>query len=75
VLDEVTERMRQLVEDLLDISRLEHGLIPLRRETLNVQEVIQSVITLQEPEAQRKSLDLLWQRPMIRCLSPPTANG
>ncbi|MEO8392124.1 MAG: PAS domain S-box protein, partial [Chloroflexota bacterium] len=63
VLDEVTERMRQLVEDLLDISRLEHGLIPLRRETLNVQEVIQGVVTLQEPEAQRKSLDLLWQRP------------
>ena len=63
VLDEVTERMRQLVEDLLDISRLEHGLIPLRRQPLNVQEVIHTVVTLQEPEAQRKQLDLHWEQP------------
>ena len=63
ILDEVTERMRQLVEDLLDISRLEHGLIPLRRETINLQDVIQAVVVLQEPEAARKNLDLHWQHP------------
>ncbi len=58
ILDEVTERMRQLVEDLLDISRLEHGLIPLRRNDLSLQSVIRSVVTLQQPEAERKNLSL-----------------
>lgn len=58
ILDDVTERMRHLVEDLLDISRMEHGLIPLRREEINIQTLIQSVFTLQKPEAERKNIDL-----------------
>lgn len=58
ILDDVTERMGHLVEDLLDISRMEHGLIPLRREEINIQTLIQSVFTLQKPEAERKNIDL-----------------
>ncbi|MCC6801386.1 MAG: PAS domain S-box protein [Anaerolineae bacterium] len=60
ILDEVTERMRQLVDDLLDMSRLEHGIIPMRRQDVNVQEVVETVITLQKPEAERSSLALDW---------------
>ncbi len=63
ILDEVTERMHHLVEDLLDISRLEHGLIPLRRENVVLQDVVHTVVTLQLPEAERKGLDLNWQLP------------
>lgn len=63
ILDDVTERMRQLVEDLLDISRLEHGLIPLRWQEVSLQEVIDAVITLQKPEADRQTLDLCWSLP------------
>ena len=63
VLDEVTERMQQLVEDLLDISRLEHGLIPLRLAPLNLQTVTRTVVMLQAPEAHRKNLNLHWQEP------------
>ncbi len=58
ILDDVTERMRHLVEDLLDISRLEHGLIPLRQQEVSLGEVIHAVITLQQPEAELKGLDL-----------------
>lgn len=58
ILDEVTERMGQLVEDLLDISRLEHGLIPLRRKEIDLQSVISAVVSLQQPEAERKHLSL-----------------
>ena len=60
----MTERMRQLVEDLLDISRLEHGLIPLRREPLNLQEVIQAVIMLQAAGSRA-------QRPRSALAAPP----
>ncbi|MBI1257567.1 MAG: PAS domain S-box protein [Chloroflexi bacterium] len=63
VLDEVTERMQSLVEDLLDISRMEHGLIPLRLAPLNLQAVTEAVVMLQTPEAQRKNLDLRWRQP------------
>lgn len=58
ILDEVTERMRRLVEDLLDISRLEHGLIPLKRQAISLQDVIASVVTHQQAEAERKDLKL-----------------
>jgi PAS domain S-box-containing protein len=58
ILDEVTDRMQRLVEDLLDISRLEHGLIPLKRREMRLQDVIDAVVTLQVPEAERKKLDL-----------------
>jgi two-component system phosphate regulon sensor histidine kinase PhoR len=63
VLDDVTERMRQLVNDLLDMSRMEHGLIPLRRDEVSMQDVIQTVIALQKPEAERGSLELHWSLP------------
>ncbi len=58
ILDMVTERMRQLVEDLLDISRLEHGLIPLRSDTLALQDVIDEVVRVQSAEATQKGLEL-----------------
>lgn len=63
ILDEVTERMRRLVEDLLDISRLEHGLIPLKRQEISLQDVVGTVVTHQQAEAERKSLTL-------RCAMP-----
>ncbi|MFN8447130.1 MAG: PAS domain S-box protein [Anaerolineae bacterium] len=71
ILDDVTERMRQLVDDLLDISRLEHGLIPLRRQEVTIQDVIEAVITLQKPEAERNNLDLRWSLPP----EPVTVSG
>ena len=58
VVEEVTERMKKLVEDLLDLSRLERGVIPLKRETLALQSVITDVIRVQQAEAERKDIAL-----------------
>lgn len=63
ILDEVTERMRHLVENLLDISRLEHGLIPLKRQEITLQEVVSAVVTHQQAEAERKGLRLICDMP------------
>jgi PAS domain S-box-containing protein len=63
VVEEVTERMKTLVEDLLDLSRLERGIIPLKRQTLDVQGVILDVIRVQRPEAERKSIALTGEFP------------
>jgi PAS domain S-box-containing protein len=58
VVEQVTERMKKLVEDLLDLSRLERGAIPLRREELNLSSLIAEVIRVQQPEAERKHIHL-----------------
>jgi PAS domain S-box-containing protein len=63
VVEEVTERMKTLVEDLLDLSRLERGIIPLKRQTLDVQGVIMDVIRVQRPEAERKDITLTCEFP------------
>ena len=46
------ERMGRLVDDLLDLSRLEAGVVPLNRETLIVRDLVDAVaeeMTLAEP--------------------------
>ncbi len=56
VLDEVVARMRRLVEDLLDISRFERGVIPLKRQPLILQDLVAGVVRVQQPEAERKGI-------------------
>jgi PAS domain S-box-containing protein len=63
ILDEVTDRMKKLVEDLLDISRLERGIIPLKRERLLVQPLLERIVQVQQPEAERKEQRLMLQAP------------
>lgn len=58
VIENVTQRMRNLVEDLLDHSRFERGVIPLERKMVDVQQLIETVIQVQEPEAQNRGIHL-----------------
>lgn len=63
VLDEVANRMRRLVEDLLDISRFERGIIPLERQTMDVRQAALDVLRLQTPEAEQKAVQLVGDLP------------
>ena len=56
VLEDVTDRMQRLVEDLLDMSRFERGIIHLKRGVMLLQEIIHRSTSVQEPEAERKGL-------------------
>ena len=58
ILEEVTDRMKRLVEDLLDVSRFERGVISLQPVLLDVQTLARSVATMQVPEAERKGIDM-----------------
>lgn len=58
VMEEVTDRMRRLVDDLLDISRFERGLIHLQRRECVLQEIIAGALDVQEPEGERKGLKM-----------------
>ncbi|MEZ4667213.1 MAG: PAS domain S-box protein [Anaerolineae bacterium] len=63
VLDEIARRMRTLVEDLLDHSRFERGVIPLEPKMVDVRDLISQVVNLQTPEAEKKHIDLLTNLP------------
>ena len=56
VLEDVTDRMQRLVEDLLDISRFERGIIHLKQRIFSLQDIVLKSVTVQEPEAERKGL-------------------
>ncbi len=63
IMELVTERMRSLIEDLLDTARLELGVLNLRRQRVELQDLIASVIDLQWSEAERKSITLIGEVP------------
>ncbi len=73
VLDEVARRMRSLVEDLLDHSRFERGVIPLEPKLMDMRGLLEQVISLQIPEADKKHIELtasLPDSPMMSMVDP-----
>lgn len=58
VLEEVVERMRLLVEDLLDTSRFARGVISLRPQLIDIHRLVESVVRMQAAEAELKKIDL-----------------
>lgn len=58
VLRYVTNRMETLVEELLDISRFERGVISLDRRNVHLQPLIQNVVTIEQATASTKDLTL-----------------
>jgi PAS domain S-box-containing protein len=61
ILDSVAGRMRRLVEDLLEISRFERGVIPLNLKPVEVCELVSNVIETQTAEADQKHIRLIHQ--------------
>ncbi len=63
VLEYVTDRMKRLVEDLLDISRFERGMIKLKFEDVVLQKLISTMVNVQLPEAERKLISMTYAMP------------
>ena len=57
-----TQQMLNLVNGILNISRLESGRLPLKREEISPLELVENVLALQEPLAMEKELDLVLKR-------------
>jgi signal transduction histidine kinase len=57
-LDKVTQYLRQLVEQLLDLSRFERGSIVLDRDTFVLQELIQEAVQEHLPFAEEEGIKL-----------------
>ncbi len=66
--------MKLLVEDLLDISRFERGVIQLQRQEIILQDLIAEVLTAQQPLAQEKAIRLCSDLPLEPLLVRVDAN-
>jgi PAS domain S-box-containing protein len=65
VLEYVTDRMKRLVADLLDVSRFERGVITLELKEVLLQDLIRMVVLVQQPEAEGKGLQLVCTLPEV----------
>ncbi len=67
-----TQRMVDLVKEILDISRLESGHMPLEREPISIDNIIQQTLESQRPQATSKDIRLTSEIPPD--LSPVSAD-
>lgn len=58
VMEQVAGRMEVLIDDLLDISRFERGVIALERTQVVLQALIEQVVAIQRPHAEEKPISL-----------------
>ena len=58
IIDEESDRLAALIEDLLEVSRIEPGAAKTRRETVDVAAVIEKVLLNLTPLAQKKNIQL-----------------
>jgi signal transduction histidine kinase len=65
VMERMMVRMQDLVDDLLDVSRFERGVLQINPRTVILQNLIAGVIGDQQPHAERKTLQLESQMPPI----------
>jgi signal transduction histidine kinase/ActR/RegA family two-component response regulator len=60
VLERQMKQMTRLIDDLLDLSRISHGKLELRREQVNLRAIVESAVEITRPvfEAQRHQLTI-----------------
>lgn len=60
--DRNVSRLKNLINDVLDLSKIESGMMDLNFEKHNINDVIEEVVDLQEAVARQKGLDLKKER-------------
>lgn len=63
IIEEVANRMKNLVQDLLDLSRFERGVVQLKPQPVVLQDLVARLVEIQQPEADNKQVELVCQMP------------
>ncbi len=61
LLDSSNERLINIVRDLLNITRIESGKMPVKPEMLNINDVVEATIKLCAPQAKEKNVRCAYQ--------------
>lgn len=62
VIETVVGRMRQLTEDLLDLSRIENGVVNLNRTYTDLNALVSEVILINYHEAEKRNITIVHQQ-------------
>ncbi len=68
-LNVVTKELNNLINELLDVSRIEQGRIKVNKQPVNINQVIEKIITLVRPTVDKKGLELLFKPEEIPTIS------
>ena len=63
IVEEETDRLSRIIDDLLDLSRIESGRIKLKKENVNLVDVIKKSVETIEKQAEEKHLELKMRLP------------
>ena len=58
IIETETERLQRLINNILNISKIESGVVEVRRQQMQANEVVRSVVTMMAPQAAGKSIRL-----------------
>jgi two-component system, OmpR family, phosphate regulon sensor histidine kinase PhoR len=61
IIQEQAQRLNRLIDNILNSSRLESGVLKVSKEKLNSVEIVNHVITTMQPQAQEKNIELCRQ--------------
>lgn len=59
VMGRIVNHLERLVEDLLDLSRFEHGLIKLKNTETNLSRFVLEMVDIQQPEADQRQIQVV----------------
>jgi two-component system, OmpR family, sensor kinase len=65
------QRMRKLIESLLELARLDAGQEPMKRDAFDLSRVTRECEELVRPLAAEKSIELHCELPLVQCLGDP----
>jgi len=61
IINDEAARMRRLVEDLLLLSKIESGQLPINREEVDLRELLRAIVKRAGPQAQQAGIELALQ--------------
>ncbi|WP_090227330.1 PAS domain-containing hybrid sensor histidine kinase/response regulator [Lutibacter maritimus] len=64
VIEKSGARMLNIINDIIDISKIESGLIELDLKELNINEQLEDIYTFFKPEVEKKSVQFLCNKPL-----------
>jgi two-component system phosphate regulon sensor histidine kinase PhoR len=58
IIQSETDRLQRLISNILNISRIESGVVEIQRQSIQANEVVQEVVAMMRPQADEKGLQL-----------------
>ncbi len=63
IINDESERLALLIENLLDLSKIEHGQIKMNRQKVQILDIVQDAVSNLKPEYERKKIGIKTEAP------------